>query len=50
MEKNKNLSKDRLEREVDYSSFQIGIVVSEWNEPITGALLEGCMDWFVWGA
>jgi 6,7-dimethyl-8-ribityllumazine synthase len=42
MEKNKNLSKDRLEREVDYSSFHIGIVVSEWNEPITGALLEGC--------
>lgn len=40
--KNKNLSKDKLDKNVDYSSYQIGIVVSEWNDHITSALLDGC--------
>jgi len=28
----------------DGSAFRIGIVVAEWNEAVTGALLEGCKN------
>jgi 6,7-dimethyl-8-ribityllumazine synthase len=38
---NKNLSEYEPESIPDASSFRFGIVVSEWNHEVTGALLEG---------
>ena len=38
---NKNLSEYDPETIPDASPFKFGIVVSEWNHEITGALLEG---------
>ena len=37
---NKNLSETNPESIPDASSFRFGIVVSEWNQEVTGALLE----------
>jgi 6,7-dimethyl-8-ribityllumazine synthase len=39
--KEKNLSTQRVEKKDDVSSKTIAIVISEWNEEITGALYEG---------
>lgn len=38
---NKNLSEYNPETIPDASSFKFGIVVSEWNHEVTGALLDG---------
>ena len=40
----KNLSDHDPASIPDGSSMKFGIVVAEWNEVITAALLEGCMD------
>lgn len=37
----KNLSDNKLSGVKDISGFKFGIVVSEWNEEVTGALYEG---------
>ena len=40
----KNLSEYNIENVPDASNMIFGIVVSEWNPEITGALLEGCRN------
>lgn len=40
----KNLSSYDPESIPDASSMRFAIIVSEWNEEITGALLEGCLN------
>lgn len=42
--KEKNLSAQTLGDSRDLSSKKIGIVVSDWNEEITGSLFEGAFD------
>ena len=39
----KNLSEYKIESVPDASNMCFGIVVSEWNPDITGALLDGCV-------
>jgi 6,7-dimethyl-8-ribityllumazine synthase len=39
-----HLSKDRTEKVPDASNMCFGIVVSEWNSEITGALLDGAVS------
>ncbi|MGM9698746.1 MAG: 6,7-dimethyl-8-ribityllumazine synthase [Prevotella sp.] len=39
----KNLSEYKIESVPDASNMCFGIVVSEWNPEITGALLDGCV-------
>ena len=41
--KKKNLSEVRLDPFPELNESRIGIIVSQWNEEITSALLEGCM-------
>lgn len=40
----KNLSEYNVEKVPDASNMIFGIVVSEWNSEITGAMLEGCVN------
>ena len=40
----KNLSEYKIESVPDASNMCFGIVVSEWNPDITGALLDGCVS------
>ena len=40
----KNLSEYNIETVPDASNMCFGIVVSEWNREITGALLDGCVS------
>lgn len=40
----KNLSDHKVDTAADYKTYTIGIAVSEWNEEITGALLNGAVD------
>lgn len=40
----KNLSEYNIEKVPDASNMCFGIVVSEWNPEITGALLKGCVS------
>ena len=40
----KNLSEYNTEKVPDASNMIFGIVVSEWNPEITGAMLEGCVN------
>ncbi len=41
---NKNLSVYDKSQMPDATTFKIGVVVSEWNEKVTGGLLTGAMD------
>ena len=43
MEKKKNLS-DIFVPNTNNANFKIGIIVSKWNETVTGALKEGAMQ------
>jgi len=45
--KNHNLSEYDIESIPDVSGMTFGIVVSEWNEEVTAALLDGALDTFV---
>ena len=40
----KNLSEYNIAKVPDASNMCFGIVVSEWNDEITGALLDGCVS------
>ena len=40
----KNLSEYNAAKVPDASNMTFGIVVSEWNPDVTGALLEGCVN------
>ena len=40
----KNLSEYNIANVPDASNMCFGIVVSEWNSEITGALLDGCVS------
>lgn len=42
--KEKNLSTQKISKPSNVSSKKIGIVVSEWNEEITGSLYEGTFN------
>jgi 6,7-dimethyl-8-ribityllumazine synthase len=42
--KNKNLSKHSEFTAPNASQYRIAVVVSEYNEPITSALLKGCLE------
>ena len=48
MDKKKNLS-DIFVPNTDNANFKIGIIVSMWNEQVTGALKQGALD-TLWGA
>lgn len=41
----KNLSETNLKEQKVFRKFRIGIVVSEWNQTITEALLEGALEY-----
>ncbi|MDR3046424.1 MAG: 6,7-dimethyl-8-ribityllumazine synthase [Bacteroidales bacterium] len=44
MDKKQNLSDFFLNKNSDFSKFKIGILVSEWNEAITGSLKQGAQQ------
>jgi 6,7-dimethyl-8-ribityllumazine synthase len=43
----KNLSETTLTANKEFKKVRIGIVVSQWNEEITGALLQGAIDFLL---
>jgi 6,7-dimethyl-8-ribityllumazine synthase len=40
----KNLSSHTISNDIDGKSFSVGVIVSEYHENITGALLQGCIE------
>lgn len=40
----KNLSSFKYSQDKDVSNYRFGIVVSEWNEEVTGSMLEGAVS------